>query len=53
MGQIVGMTDRRRELASLTQTEVKETRDLLDERVGGDEGIVFAHQLLDELFCSC
>jgi len=50
LGQIIGVTDRSREFASLTQTRTKETRDLLDERVGGDEGIIFARQLLDELF---
>ena len=32
------------------KTRAQKTGNLLDESVGGDEGIVFAGQLLDELF---
>lgn len=34
---------------TLGQTGAKQTWDLLDQGVGGDEGIVLASQLLDEL----
>ena len=37
------------ELASLGKTGTQETGDLLDQRVGGDEGIVLAGELLDQL----
>lgn len=43
------MRDWRGELAGLGQTRTKETGDLLDQGVGGDEGIVLARELLDEL----
>jgi hypothetical protein len=48
-GEIFVVRDGRWELAGLGETWTKETRDLLDERVGGDEGIVLASKLLDEL----
>jgi hypothetical protein len=38
-----------RELASLGKTGAQETGDLLDQGVGGDEGVVLAGELLDEL----
>jgi hypothetical protein len=37
--------NRSRELAGLGETGTEETRDLLDEGVGGDEGIVLAREL--------
>ena len=43
------MGDWRWELAGLGQTGTEETRNLLDEGVGGDEGIVLAGELLDQL----
>ena len=48
-GKIVGVGDGSRELASLGQTGTEQTGNLLDEGVGGDEGIVLASKLLDEL----
>jgi hypothetical protein len=47
--QVVGVRDRGGELAGLGQTRTQETRDLLDESLGSDEGIVLAGKLLDEL----
>lgn len=38
-----------RELSSLGKTRTQETRDLLDESLGSNEGIVLASKLLDEL----
>jgi hypothetical protein len=38
-----------RMLPTLGKTGTQQTRDLLDERVGRDEGVVLASQLLDEL----
>lgn len=43
------MGDGRGELSGLGETGAEETRDLLDEGVGGDERIVLAGKLLDEL----
>ena len=43
------MRDRRGELAGFGETGAEQTRDLLDEGVGGDEGVVLAGELLDEL----
>jgi hypothetical protein len=37
------------ELASLGETGSKETGDLFDEGIGGDEGVVLASKLLNEL----
>ena len=43
------MRDRGGELASLGETGAKETGDLLDQGVGGHEGVVLAGEFLDEL----
>lgn len=43
------MRDWSGKLAGFTETGTEKTGDLLDERVGGDEGIILAGQLLDEL----
>lgn len=43
------MGDGSGELSSLGETGTEETGNLLDQGVGGDEGIVFASKLLDEL----
>jgi len=43
------MGDGSRELSKLGETGSEETRDLLDQLLGGDEGIVLASHLLDEL----
>jgi hypothetical protein len=37
------------EFAGLGETGAEETGNLLDKGVGGDEGVVFACELLDEL----
>ena len=47
--QVLVVRDRSGELAGLGKTGAEETRDLLDESVGGDESIVLASKLLDEL----
>jgi hypothetical protein len=47
--QILSVGDRRRELASLGQTRTQKTRDLLDQSLGGDKGIVLVGELLDQL----
>jgi len=49
LGQIFGVGYRSGELSSLGQTGAEETRDLLDELLGGDEGVILAGELLDEL----
>lgn len=43
------MRDRSGELSGLGETRTQETRDLLDESIGGDESVVLACELLDEL----
>lgn len=48
--EVLGMRDRGGELAGLGEAGAQETRDLAHERVGGEEGVVFARELLDELF---
>lgn len=48
-GQIFSVRNRGREFAGFGETGAKETRNLLDEGVGGDEGIVLACKLLDQL----
>jgi len=48
-GKVISVRDRGRELAGLGETWTQETRNLLDEGVGSDEGIVLARELLDEL----
>jgi len=47
--QVVGVRDGSGELAGLGQTRTQETGDLLDEGLGGNEGVVLAGKLLDEL----
>jgi len=47
--EVLGVGDRGRELAGLGKTRTQETRDLLDQAVGGDEGIVLAGEFLDQL----
>jgi len=49
VGEIFGMGDWGWEFASLGEAGAEETRDLLDEGVGRDEGIVLACKLLDQL----
>lgn len=49
IGEVFVVGDRRGELAGLGKTGSEETGDLLDERIGGDEGVVLAGQLLDQL----
>jgi hypothetical protein len=49
VGQVLGVGDGSRELSKFGETGSEETRDLLDQLLGGDEGIVFASHLLDEL----
>jgi hypothetical protein len=49
VGQVFGVRDWGGEFAGFGETWSEETRDLLDERVGRDEGVVFASELLDEL----
>ena len=44
------MRDRRREFTGFGETGAEETRDLLDEGIGGNEGVVLAGELFDELF---
>lgn len=46
--EVFSVGDGSRELAGLGQTRTKETGDLLDESVGGNEGIVLAGELFDE-----
>ena len=41
----LGVRDRSRELSSLGETGTEETRDLLDEGIGGEEGIILAREL--------
>ncbi len=48
-GEVVGVGDGGGELAGLRQTGAEETGDLLDQGLGGDEGVVLAGELLDEL----
>ncbi|GMT00836.1 hypothetical protein PENTCL1PPCAC_23010, partial [Pristionchus entomophagus] len=45
----VGMRDDGRELSGLVESRTENTRDLLDERLGSEEGIVALGELLDEL----
>ena len=49
VGEVLSVGNGRGELAGLGKTGAEETRDLLDESVGGDESIVLAGKLLDEL----
>lgn len=43
------MRDRGGELSGFRETGAQETGDLLDQGVGGDEGVVLAGEFLDEL----
>jgi hypothetical protein len=47
--QVIGMRDGGRELAGLGKTRSQETRNLLDQSLRSNEGIVLASKLLDEL----
>jgi hypothetical protein len=47
--QVLSVSDRGWEFAGFGKTGAKETRNLAHERVRGDEGIVFAGELLDQL----
>lgn len=49
VGEVLSVRDGRGELSGLGETRAEETGDLLDERIGGDERIVLARKLLDEL----
>jgi len=49
VGEIFGVRDGGGELAGLGETGTQETRNLLDESLGSDEGIVLASELLDQL----
>jgi hypothetical protein len=49
VGEVLVVGDRRRELSGLGETRTEETGDLLDQGVRGDECIVLASKLLDEL----
>jgi len=49
VGEILGMGDGSWEFSGFGETGTEETRDLLDEGVGRDEGIVLACKLLDQL----
>ena len=53
VGEVLSMGDGRGELAGLGETGTKETGNLLDEGVGGDESVVLASKLLDELLVLC
>lgn len=48
-GQVIGVGNGRGELTGLVQTRTQETRDLLDNDVGGQEEIVTTSKLLDFL----
>jgi len=47
--EVFGVRDGCWEFASFGETGTEETGDLLDQGVGGDEGVVLARKLLDEL----
>lgn len=47
--KILGVRDRGWKFTGLGKSWTQETRDLLNQGVGGKEGIVFASQFLDEL----
>lgn len=46
---VVAMSEQGGEFASLVQTRSQQTRDLLDQRLGGQKGVVLLGQLLDQL----
>ena len=46
---VVSVGEEGRELASLVETGSQQTGDLLDERLGGQEGVVLLGQFLDRL----
>lgn len=48
-GEVIRVGDGGGELAGLGETGAEETGDLLNEGLGGDEGVVLAGELLDEL----
>jgi hypothetical protein len=45
--EVLGVGDGGGELAGLGEAGAEETRDLAHERVGGEEGVVFARELFD------
>ena len=47
--EVLRVRDGRGELARLGETGAEQTGDLLDERLGGKEGVVALGELLDEL----
>lgn len=48
--EVLGVGDGGGELSGLGETGTEKTWDLLDQLLGGDEGVVFAREFLDELF---
>jgi len=46
---VVSVSDHRREFTGLVQPGTQDTRDLLDERVGSQESVVFLGELFDQL----
>lgn len=48
--EVLGVGDGSGEFSGLGQTGAEKTGNLLDQLLGGDEGVVFARELLDELF---
>jgi hypothetical protein len=48
-GEILVVRDGGGELSGLGETRSEKTRNLLDEGIGGDKGVVLASELLDEL----
>lgn len=49
LGHRLGVGEKTREFTSLVETGAEETWNLLDERLGGEEGVVFLGQLLHQL----
>ncbi len=49
LGKVFGVGNGCGELAGLGETGTEETRNLLDESIGREEGIVFAGKLFDQL----
>jgi len=49
VAEILVVGDGSRELSSLGETGTEQTRDLLDEGIGGEESVVLLGELLDEL----
>ena len=49
LAEVLGVRDGGGELAGLGETGAEQTGDLLDEGLGGEEGVVLLGELLDEL----